>query len=227
MRQLRNEIKGKSLGLTPHETSSVHTAAIFRCLGDQDLQRLLREAPYREYSKGAIVLEPEPGDHLCIIARGGIRLSLLSQQGRSLTLRSLRPGDIFDMHDVDTAESLMDGTCIYSIQWDRFLRHIYQHPDAVFALVTILRQRACQDHVLLKDVAFETMHTRLGRALVMLARENPEHNVQEKHSEFGALVGAEREDVTKAFSHFRRLGLIRSAPDHKGIQVLQEEGLTA
>ncbi len=193
MRQLRNEIKGKSLGLTPHETSSVHAAAIFRCLADQEIQHILREASYREYVKGALVLEPETGDYLCIIARGGIRLSLLSQQGRSLTLRSLRPGDIFDMHDVDTAESIMDGTCVYSIQWDRFLRHIYQHPDAVLALVSILRQRACQDHMLLTDVAFETMRTRLGRALVLLAQENPEHNVQEKHSEFGALVGAERD----------------------------------
>lgn len=37
--------------------------------------------------------------------------------------------------------------------------------------------------------------------------------------------GAEREDVTKAVSHFRRLGFIRTAADHEGIQVLQEERL--
>lgn len=78
----------------------------------------------------------------------------------------------------------------------------------------------------LEDTLAYDLHSRLARLLARLAAEDAHQMVWETHEELAALLGAHREDVSKAISHIRALDLVRTHQGQRGIKVIDPARLS-
>jgi CRP/FNR family transcriptional regulator len=190
-------------------------AEIFQRLTEEDLKPLSELARVQRYAQGQLIACRADERGIFVIARGGVRLYLVSCGGRELELFRRRTGDVFELGGLDPsvpdtllAEALIDDTFIYVIPWPRFLTFVSGSPDAASSLAILMLRRCAEERALLRELAFYPIAARLARKLVELARGNGLHAVGETHEVLAAMIGARREDVTKALRHLRDQGLV-------------------
>jgi len=211
-------------------------AEIFHRLTEEDLEPLSEIARSQRYAQRQLIscrAEDERG--IFVIAHGGVRLYLVSYGGRELELFRRRTGDVFELGgldpsvpDVIMAEALIDDTIIYVIPWPWFLTFVSGSADAASSLAILMLRRCAEERALLRELAFYPIAARLARKLVELARGNGLHAVGETHEVLAAMIGARREDVTKALRHLRDEGLVSFRfHGRQGILVLDLERLAS
>jgi CRP/FNR family transcriptional regulator, cyclic AMP receptor protein len=231
--------KGMKMDIVlPHDENlrCLRQAEIFQRLTEEDLEPLSELARLQRYAQGQLIscrADDERG--IFVIAHGGVRLYLVSCGGRELELFRRRTGDVFELGGLDPsvpdamlAEALIDDTFIYVIPWPWFLTFVSSSPDAASSLAILMLRRCAEERALLQELAFYPIAARLARKLVELARGNGLHAVGETHEVLAAMIGARREDVTKALRHLRDEGLVSFRyHGRQGILVLDLERLAS
>lgn len=201
----------------------------------QDLRDLMgRAATDVALADGATLFDQgDEGDTLYAVTEGAIELSVLSREGRKLSLDILRPGDMFGeiaLFDPSrrTASAVAVGdTHLLSVRNADLLRELRGAPELAVDLVKLAGQRMRWMNRQLSEQVFLPMPSRLARKILHLTEhQKTDHPVLDmSQSDLAEFVGATREAVSKTLSTWKKRGVVENAKS--GLKILDYSGLRA
>jgi CRP/FNR family transcriptional regulator, cyclic AMP receptor protein len=195
---------------------------LFANLSAEHLARLAGLARMHRYARErAIFNEGDPGTALYMIAKGRVKISQSSPDGKERTLVLLGAGDVFgelalldgDPRSADAV--VVEDAELLVVPREDFLSFVMQQPQVAMNLLVVLTKRLRRTNLLVHDAAFFDVRGRLARVLLELARaeratEPGGAMVCPKltQSELASLVGVTRESINKWLRHYERGGIL-------------------
>lgn len=195
---------------------------IFQSLGPAELDTVLSRAMVRRITRGEVIRRRgDPGTGMVVIVSGRVRISLVSEDGREVTLTVLGPGEVLgEMTLLDGGESSADATAqedcmLLMIERTQFLRLLRSNSDLCLHLLAVLFQRLRRANAALEDMALLDLPTRLGRLLLRLsgdygvtAPRGTRIEVKLSQKDLSSLAGASRERVNRQLRLWEEEGII-------------------
>jgi CRP/FNR family transcriptional regulator, cyclic AMP receptor protein len=180
-----------------------------------DLETLL--VPVSHPANKVLFSESQPSDGVRIVIEGEVKLSINSTDGRRLSLRIAKPGEVLGLSSTlsgnpyeMTADTLYPAK-IAHISRQAFFHFLARHPE-VYASVTREVSRsynlACEQ---LRLVGLSTsVPERLASLLLRWSESGSgtRCRVALTHEEIGEFIGASRETVTRTLSIFKNRRLV-------------------
>ncbi|MBO9450042.1 Crp/Fnr family transcriptional regulator [Tropicibacter sp. R16_0] len=180
---------------------------------------LSSQATEIDLDRGAVLFEQgDDGDALYAITQGSLEFSILSQNGRKLSLDLMGPGAIFgeialfDPGPRTATVTAIDPAKVLRVRSSDVLAQIQKHPELAGDLIRLAGQRMRwmgQQH---NEQVFLSVPTRLARKLLHLASVDaacPE-TINLSQTELAEYVGATREAVSKTISGWKRMGVLEA-----------------
>ena len=195
---------------------------IFQSLQPVELNAVLARATQRRIARGEIIRRRgDPGTGMVIIVSGRVRISLVSEDGREVTLTVLGPGEVLgEMTLLDGGECSADATAqedcnLLMIDRVQFLRLLQSNSEVCLQLMSMLFQRLRRANVALEDMALLDLSTRLGRLLLRLSGDygvvtprGTRIEVKLSQKDLSSLAGASREKVNRQLRQWEQDGII-------------------
>ena len=216
--------------------ASLRECALFAHADEDALQELARALRHRRFRRNEVIFhEGDPGDALHIVARGQIKIMLLSAEGEEAIIATLRPGDFFGelaLLDgaprsatavaVDPAETLVLPRPVF--------RELIERSEGLRdALLTGLAHELRRLTSQVEELYFLDLAGRLATRLARLAREaepESEHEVRLDwpftQSDLASMIGGSRQSVNRLLSILVEDGLVRIEPEHLVITDVNE-----
>jgi len=200
----------------------VSPSELFQGISQRDVQKITSLCTEKRFPRGMrIFSEGDATDCLCILKKGRVKLTSLSDKGRETILHILKPDEVFgelllsEEKRPFTAITLEDSV-VMVISKESFLELLSVAPTLALNFIRLLSKRLATVE---KGVA-ESSHTwsyhRLARVLLQLSEECGEEvpagtliNVRLTHEDLANLIGTSRETVTAQLNKFTRAGLVK------------------
>jgi CRP/FNR family cyclic AMP-dependent transcriptional regulator len=175
----------------------------------------------------------DPGGELYFVDEGSIEISVISSEGRKLSLNIMQPGDVFgeiaflDGSSRTATSTAMEQSKLRRVRRIELLHKMETQPDLAMDFIKLLCNRLRWVHGLLEDRAFLSLSNRLAKRLLILLEQmgNDSHEIRLSQSELADYLGATREGVAKVLGSWRSRGWIdleRGVIRLKNIQRLWE-----
>jgi CRP-like cAMP-binding protein len=166
------------------------------------------------YNEGTTLYEPgQSANDLLVLLAGQVGLFLRSDEGRSLTLRMIEPGQLFGhVALVDPAydafaEALSD-IKVQRIGREQAHTAIMHNPALGLTLLEELARYRRTVSERIDEVAFKSVPARLASVLLDLARRHGASVPRHSHRQLAEMVNAYRETVTKVINQFKAARLL-------------------
>lgn len=216
------------------------TVPLFSGLPASDLETLSTIVSRKEFpKKETLFRQGDPGEEFLILVEGSVKVELVNESGKELTLAILTPyqflGELALLDDVPRSATVvsMEPSVLLSISKRDFARLLDSYPKMS---IPILRQLSRRVRVLTDDVAsmaFLDSYSRVTRKILNLAEEMGKENelghvlIDQSltHQQLANLVGATRETVTKILNEMKDKRLL-SIRRHR-ITILDPQELRA
>jgi CRP-like cAMP-binding protein len=205
------------------KTTHLRAVPLFQGLKDETLRHLVKDAWRRQFSAGAIIChQGDPGSSCHIIIGGRVRVFVMDEDGRELSVRIMGPGEIIG--EMALLESLprsasveaMEKTHTLELNRDTLLRCLQESPQLSLNLLQSLSSRLRSSTAEAGELASLTVVERLMRRLQELAEiagqpasDGVRVMLPMTQQELATLVGTSRESVNRALVRLRRQGKIR------------------
>ena len=202
-------------------------AEFFRALDPKRLDEVRRGLSERRFeARKALFFEGEPAGHLWLVRRGEVRIYKSSAGGRTTTLESLGPGQVFGALSALTeerypvsAEAVTNGAA-WCLPRESLLRLLEQHPTLAREILRIVAQRLRDAHERVRSFAHDAAPARLAGALLRAARGGEARVTRRSLAEAS---GTTVETAIRVLRRFERMGAIRGEVGR--VQVLDEPAL--
>jgi CRP/FNR family transcriptional regulator len=203
-------------------------------LSEHDKETFLRSSMKFEYKRGRTIHDGNNCTGVILVKTGSLRLYMLSDEGKEVTLYRLFPGDMcmlsascvlstvtFDVF-VDSEENsdcIVVGGCAYETLSNRM-------PEAkIFALEAAVG--AFSDIMwVMQQILFMSMDKRLAIFLLDEVSKTGEETVKLTHEQIAKYMGSAREVVSRMLKYFATEGLV-SVSRGEGIRILDKKRLRA
>lgn len=201
---------------------SLRRCALFAHVDEGALGTLAGLMRRRRFRRNEVIFhQGDIGDSLQVVASGGVKIVLPSQEGDEAIIASLKPGEFFgelallDNAPRSTTATALEPTETLTLPRDQFLRLLSEDPHLVRALLHALAEelRRLTGHV--EELHFLDLAGRLSMRLVRLARDaDPEArgrvelNWPFTQSDLAAMIGGTRQSVNKLLSGLLEDGLV-------------------
>ncbi len=223
--------------LSVEERQNIETGAWFSKLSQPLRQAILSRATVRRLADGAaLASRGTPAEHWCGVARGAVRVSLVSQAGTQVTLTYCEPGvwfgdiSLFDglphTHDAD-AHGVTTLLCVRKADFKDLLA---QHTELYDALLRLNCRRLRLMFNQFEDLNTKPLSARLAKQIILLAKsygiaqgEEIRIGLQLAQEDLAQLLGASRQRVNQELKGFEREGAVRVEPTR--LVVLSREKL--
>ncbi len=174
-----------------------------------------------------LVAQDAPAEAIYFIAYGRVRLSLIGDSGRELTVGELGRGDCFgetailgdSLHVICAVAT--EEVMLLVIPRHAFVAHVQVHPPTAVKLALELARRLSASNLKLADVGIYDVESRIVRTLRRLAAQDGETTdagvlIRRRltHQELAHMVGICRETVTRNLAAMTRRGLLASRNGH-------------
>ncbi len=188
------------------------------------LAKISRGKSQENFRKGQLLYsQGQQADSVYFLAKGKVRLTVLSKTGKEAILGVLEPGDFCgegclagQTHPIGSAVALTAGTAI-KVQRPDLVQALHeQHPlSEAFLTQLLARNIAFEEDIC--DQLFNHSEKRLARVLLKLARfgqrstpADEGHSITPKITQeaLAEMIGTTRSRVNFFMNKFRRLGLI-------------------
>jgi CRP/FNR family transcriptional regulator len=189
------------------------------------VERLLGEAIRINVPAGSLVYREEESPRLLVVVTGLLRIFVSSTDGRQVTVRYARSGDVAGLALVvggpaPMSIQAMTGSLLVALRVETLRALLATDPAVARACAEELGH---QVHQLLVDVAeqaFLPVRERLARQLLLLAARGPGRHlvVTASQQELADAIGSVREVVTRNLHQLQDERLVRVGRD--GIQLL-------
>lgn len=201
-------------------------------LKEYDRQTFINSSQRRCFARGTNIHDGGECTGVIIVKSGSLRLYMLSDEGKEVTLYRLFPGDIcilsascvlhnitFDVNidAEEDSECVVVGGCAYEGVWQR--------SDAVkiFTYETAL-SRFSDVMWVMQQILFMSMDKRLAIFLLDEASKNGSDTVKLTHEQIAKYMGSAREVVSRMLKYFASEGIISSSRSD-GIKILDKKRL--
>lgn len=180
--------------------------------------RIASVAQRVRYASGrTLFAQGEPGKDLYIVERGAVEISVLSANGKKLSLNIMRVGDAFgEIAMLDDGVRTANATVIESATLLRASRSdldalMKKDPELAAELIAMLCSRLRWVSQLVEDLGLLGIRERLASRLIVLDGVFPERrgDLPLSQSELADFLGATRESINKALRTWQAEGLIR------------------
>jgi CRP-like cAMP-binding protein len=213
---------------SPMATTSEDTIAllarvpIFSTLVDDDLARVAEVAVPRRFEAGEVVFREGDESGTCYVVRSGQARAVRDHpDGRTITLATFGPGDIFgelalfdDERRSATVESLAHTELIAILGGD-MRRLLGKHPEIAVKLLIALGRRLRETNARLARQSFQTVQSRVATVLAELvasARAQGQADgdvlITATQTDLAQLAGSSRESASRFLAVLERAGVI-------------------
>jgi CRP/FNR family transcriptional regulator, cyclic AMP receptor protein len=195
---------------------------VFEELAEEDLRHVAEVSVPRRFGAGEVVFrEGDDSDTCYVVHAGHARAIREHPDGRSITLATFGPGDIFgelamfdDERRSATVEASDDLEVLGILGGD--MRHLMRrHPDIAVKLVIALGRRLRAANERLARQSFQTVQSRVAAVLAQLvaqaaAEGGPERDVPvvATQADLAKLAGSSRESASRFLAVLERAGVI-------------------
>ena len=211
-----------------------NTFPFWNKMSDAERQSFINSSYNVKFEKGTNIHNGDECTGIILIKSGSLRLYMLSDEGKEITLYRLFPGDMcmlsascvlstvtFDVF-VDSEENsdcIVVGGCAYEALSNRM-------PEAkIFALETAVS--AFSDIMwVMQQILFMSMDKRLAIFLLDEVSKTGEDSVKLTHEQIAKYMGSAREVVSRMLKYFSSEGLV-SVSRGEGIRILYKKRLRA
>jgi CRP-like cAMP-binding protein len=198
---------------------------VFSTLQDVDLERISQLAVPRSFEAGQVVLrEGDRGDSCYVVRVGRVRAVHEHGDGRTITLATFGPGDIFgelalfeDERRSATVEALQ-ATSVVAVLGPDMRRLIAEHPPIAMRLLIALGRRLRETNERLARRSFQTVQSRVASALSELVvqaqvqrptqAELHDVPISATQADLAKLAGSSRESASRFLAVLERAGVI-------------------
>lgn len=197
-----------------------------------DRETFCRSANHVSFKKGTNIHDGNECTGVILIRRGSLRLYILSEDGKEITLYRLFPGDIcilsascvfksitFDVF-IDSEEN-SDCVVIGGCAFEDLCRRV---PDVkIFALETAL-SRFSDVMWVMQQILFMSLDKRLAIFLLDECSKNRSDTVKLTHEQIAKYIGSAREAVSRMLKYFTTEGIV-TASRSEGIHIIDKKRL--
>ena len=208
--------------------------AFWNNLSDEDRKAICENSKEVTYKKGTNIHDGEECTGVILVKTGSLRLYMMSEEGKEITLYRLFPGDIcmlsascviqsitFDVA-VDAEE---DSECIL-ISGSVFARLSERIPEIkIFALETAI-SRFSDVMWVMQQILFMSFDRRLAIFLLDESSKNGTDTIKLTHEQIAKYMGTAREVVSRMLKYFVSEGLVESSRS-EGIKLIAKNRLRA
>ena len=196
---------------------------LFSGLTGDELRFLAGEAQARDYGAGAIIFhEGDPGYTCHIIVKGKVRVYVIGEEGRELSVSIFGPGEIVGemalFEDLPRSASVetIEPTMTLELHQNVLLHGLEHSPTLARSLLRALSARLRSMTEEAEGLASLTVSDRLIARLQRLAEwsgrpvtDGVRITLPMTQQELAALVGTSRESVNRALATLRKQGKVR------------------
>jgi CRP/FNR family cyclic AMP-dependent transcriptional regulator len=194
----------------------------FATLEVSDLERIAQVAVPREFGAGQIVFREGDASDTCYVVREGHARAIRTHgDGRTITLATFGPGDIFgelamfeDERRSATVEAV-EATSVVGVLGPDMRRLMGEHPEIAMRLVIALGRRLREMNERLSRQSFQTVQSRVAVVLTQLVeealaagKEPSDVLVTATQAELAQLAGSSRESASRFLAVLERAGVI-------------------
>jgi CRP/FNR family cyclic AMP-dependent transcriptional regulator len=195
---------------------------VFSTLEREDLERIADLAVPRAFEPGQIVFREGDSSDTCYIVRSGRARAVREHSGgRTITLATFGPGDIFgelalfeDERRSATVEA-SEPTSVVAVLGPDMRRLMVEHPGISARLVIALGRRLRETNERLSRQSFQTVQSRVAVVLSeLVAQERVEGSdgadvlVTTTQADLAQLAGSSRESASRFLAVLERAGVI-------------------
>jgi CRP-like cAMP-binding protein len=226
--------KGEARGFANSKLSVLRRHPIFADLEPEAFDQLCRYAKYSTLKRGApIFLKGDPGNSLCAVISGTVKISISSPDGRNAILNLIGAGETFgEVALLDglarTADATANTNCeIVTIDRRDFIPFVRSQPALAMKFIELLctRIRWTSDQV--EQVILQNLPGRLASALLRLTEKHKltpgGRTIAITQQEISEMVGMTRESINKQLRAWASRNWVRL--EHGAIVVLDAEPL--
>lgn len=195
---------------------------VFSTLEQDDLERIAALAVPRAFEPGQVVFREGDSSDTCYVVRSGrARAVRGSSDGRTITLATFGPGDIFgelamfeDERRSATVEAVQ-ATNVVAVLGPDMRRLMVEHPEISIRLVVALGRRLRETNDRLAKQSFQTVQSRVAVVLEELVAQAVDAGSPEKEvlltatqADLAKLAGSSRESASRFLAVLERAGVI-------------------
>ncbi|HEY5288206.1 MAG TPA: Crp/Fnr family transcriptional regulator [Solirubrobacteraceae bacterium] len=195
---------------------------VFSTLEQDDLGRIAQLAVPRSFEPGQIVFREGDASDTCYVVRSGRARAIREHaDGRTITLATFGPGDIFgelamfeDELRSATVEAVQD-TSVVAVLGPDMRRLMVEHPEISMRLVVALGRRLRETNDRLAKQSFQTVQSRVAVVLGELVAQavaagEPAREVllTATQADLAKLAGSSRESASRFLAVLERAGVI-------------------
>jgi CRP/FNR family transcriptional regulator, cyclic AMP receptor protein len=204
----------------------VERDSLFRGLPQATLARIAALGSRRVYEKDAIVfMRGDPGDSLCGVVSGRVRISASLPTGKELFLNIMEPGDSFgeiallDGQPRTATATAMARTELIIFKREQFLALLSTEPQLAAHLIALLCRRVRWTAQLMEDSALLSVPARMAKRLLSLAHLNGSRTpagtkLALSQEELAQFLGVSRQIVNQYLQVWKAHGWIVSGRGH-------------
>lgn len=203
-------------------------------LTSSDKQFLLSSSRNLTFKKGTNIHDGNECTGVILVKSGSLRLYILSEEGKEITLYRLFPGDIctlsascvlnaitFDVF-VDSEENseciIVSGSAMNTLS--------NKLPEVKIFMLESALSRFSDVMWVMQQILFMSMDKRLAIFLLDEQTKNKSDKIKLTHEQIAKYMGSAREVVSRMLKYFSVEGLI-SYSRTEGIQIIDKKGLQA
>jgi CRP/FNR family transcriptional regulator len=195
---------------------------VFSTLEHSDLERIAQMALPRQFEPGqAVFREGDQSDTCYVVRQGHARAVRSHGDGRTITLATFGPGDIFgelamfeDERRSATVEAL-EPTSVIAVLGPDMRRLMNEHPQIAARLVIALGRRLREMNERLSRQSFQTVQSRVAVVLSQLVEQEiaagkqpADVLVTATQADLAQLAGSSRESASRFLAVLERAGVI-------------------
>jgi CRP-like cAMP-binding protein len=211
------------MAATSEETIALlHAVPAFSALAEEDLARVAEVTVPRSFKAGEAVFHEGDESETCYVVHSGhVRVVREHTDGRTLTLATLGPGEIFGelaIFDSErrsaTIEALEDIEVVAILAGD-MRRMLREHPDIAVKLLAALSRRLRETNERLSRQSFQTVQSRVASVLAELVTTARSEGAADAdvlitatQSDLAQLAGSSRESASRFLAVLERAGII-------------------
>jgi CRP-like cAMP-binding protein len=217
----RRAVPGECSKMSITLAQEVRLLAAVDCLetlSEEELENFAKRHPDDYFEPGEVISTPwEQNESLLILKKGRVRIYRI-WQGREQTLDHVEEGTVLAAHRLDGSYvEAMEPVIILPLAKEGALRLFKRHPEVAWRLIEGLTKRMRRGDERLADIALKKIDARLANLLLELVEDEgvatrdaykiPTPYTQD---ELGAMIGARRVAITRAFGKLRDAGAVET-----------------
>jgi CRP/FNR family cyclic AMP-dependent transcriptional regulator len=150
------------------EADSLSRVPLFKRLTSAELEQLAQEVDQVRFDADETIFnEQDKGDALYVVESGSVRIWVLDEDVKPVTLAELKPGEFFgelavlDRGPRSTNATAIEGTILHRLSSDDFQKFLLEHPDVAIDVICEIGARMRQTNVLVSQRATRNINVEM------------------------------------------------------------------